>query len=293
MKRPLLRFVVLGVTLFLADGLMGRVADANRPPAPPGTALSDDELLFREAVLRGYHESDSIVRMRLARNMRFAGADEARSDADLVEEALALGMHESDLVVRRRLVQKLRLLGQERGRHPAPTEQELQAYLDAHPERWRRPARVTATQLYFRTPEAARAVANRLPDPPDPEDPALRALPHPLPIPMHLPRHAERELAKLLGPDFAREAFAAGDRAWSGPIASAYGHHWVYLHDRTPEGPVPLDAVRTEVRESLLAERGARALEEWIAELRARYDLPPPGASDPRGPSSNEPGAAS
>ncbi|MCP3984322.1 MAG: peptidyl-prolyl cis-trans isomerase [bacterium] len=282
MTRPLPRFLLLGIALFLADSFLGGDAGAGRTPAPPGTQLSDDELLFREALLRGYHESDGVVRMRLARNMRFAGADEERSEADLVDEALDLGMHESDLVVRRRLIQKLNLLGRERGRHPAPTEEELQTYLDAHPERWRRPERVTLSQLFFRSEEAANATEGQLPESVDPEDPALRALPHPLPIPHHLPQHAERDLTRLLGPDFARTAFGATDRTWSGPIRSAYGHHWVYIHERTPGGPIALDAVRTEVRESLLAERGAQALETWIAELRARYQLPPPDR-DPAG----------
>ncbi|MCP5058072.1 MAG: peptidyl-prolyl cis-trans isomerase [bacterium] len=276
MRRPLPRFLLLGLGLFLADAFLGGGADANRTPAPPGTQLSDDELLFREALLRGYHETDGVVRMRLARNMRFAVADETRSEAELVDDALALGMHQSDLVVRRRLIQKLNLLGRERGRHPPPTEAELQEYLDAHPKRWRRPARVTLTQLYYRTEEAAAAARVRLPEGVDPEDPALRALPHPLPIPMHLPRHSERDVARLLGPDFAQAAFAAPDLTWSGPFRSAYGQHWVYLHERTPGGRIALDAVRTEVRESLLAERGERALEAWIAELRARYQLPAP-----------------
>lgn len=275
MNRPLRRFLLLGTMLFLAESFFG--ADAEMAPAPPGTVLSDDDLLFREALLRGYHESDGVVRRRLARNMRFAGSGEEQSDAELVDEALALGMHESDLVVRRRLIQKLTLLGQDRGRHPAPTQAELQSYLDAHPERWHRPARVTLSQLFFRTLEAAETIVGKLPQSVDPEDPALHALPHPLPIPLHLPRHAERELAKLLGPAFARAAFNATEGAWSGPIPSAYGHHWVYIHERTAEGPIPLDAVHTEVRESLLAERGARALKRWISELRNRYQLPAPG----------------
>ncbi|MBW2395983.1 MAG: peptidyl-prolyl cis-trans isomerase [Deltaproteobacteria bacterium] len=281
MSRPLPRFLLLGLALFLADAFLGGGTKANQAPAPPGTQLSDDELLFREAMLRGYHETDGVVRMRLARNMRFAGADEDRSEAELVDDALALGMHQSDLVVRRRLIQKLNLLGRERGRHPAPTEAELQAYLDAHPKRWRRPARVTATQLFYRSEEAAAAALDHLPESVNPEDPSLRALPQPLPIPLHLPRHSERDLAKLLGPEFAQAAFAAPDRTWSGPIRSAYGHHWVYLHERTPEGPIALGAVRTEVRESLLAERGDRALAAWIAELRTRYQLPVPDESSP------------
>ncbi len=279
MTRPLPRFLLLGLAIFLANGWWGSDAGASRSLAPPGTVLTDDELLFREAISRGYHETDSIVRMRLARNMRFAGAAEDRSDADLVAEAIALRMHESDLVVRRRLVQKLTLLAQARGRRTEPTEAELQAHLDEHPERWRRPARVTVTQLYFRDSDRASARRGELPAVPDPEDPDLRRLADPLPIPHHLPHHAERDLAKLLGPGFARETLGLPIGSWRGPLASAYGSHQVFVHERSEAGPVPLSAVRTEVRESLLAERGEAAFEAWVAQLRALHDLPAPAAT--------------
>ena len=279
MKRPLPRFILLGFLLFVGNAWLESGADASAPLAPPGTPLSDDELLFREALARGYHQSDSIVRMRLARNMRFAGASEERSDADLVEEAIELGMHESDLVVRRRLVQKLTLLLQQRGRRAEPTGAELQDHLDAHTDRWHRPARATISQLYFRDEASALAKADALPTVPDPADPTLLHLPHPLPIPVHLPRHSRRELARLLGPDFAAGVDGLATGRWQGPVPSAYGHHWVYVHERTPAGPVPLAAVRTELRESLLAERGAAALAEWIDERRRSQELPTPSTA--------------
>ena len=284
--RPLPRFLALGFLLFVANTWLEAGSDAAPPIAPPGTAMSDDELLFREALARGYHESDSIVRMRLARNMRFAGksdppgaaAGAERSDAELADEALELGMHRSDLVVRRRLVQKLTLLIHERGRRVPPTDDELRAYLDAHTDRWHRPARATLSQLYFRDEASARTKTASLPALPDPEDPELRRLAQPLPIPLHLPRHSRRELAKLLGPGFASAVDGLTVGSWQGPVPSAYGVHWVYVHERTPAGPVPLDAVRSQLRESLLAERGAAALSDWIAERREAQQLPTPGS---------------
>ncbi len=281
MTRPLPRFLILGFLLFIGDLWLGAQADASRPVAPPGTAIADDELLFREALLRGYHETDSIVRMRLARNMRFASGEDERTDARLVEEAIGLDMHETDLVVRRRLVQKLTLQIQARGRRVEPTEEELEAHLDANRDRWHRPARITAIQLYFRDAERAEAQRAQLPAAPSPDDTAMRRLADPLPIPHHLPRHAKRELAKLLGPEFAEAVMALDPGSWEGPLPSAYGEHWVFVQERSEAAAVPLSAVRTEVRESLLAERGEAALDTWIADMRTRFDLPRPGAEKP------------
>ena len=276
MRRPLPRFLVLGLLLFVGNAWLAGGRPSSPPPAPPGTRLDDEELIFREALARGYHETDSVVQLRLARNMRFAGAPSSRSDEELASEALALGMHRSDLVVRRRLIQKLRLQIEATGRRREPQEAELQAYLDAHRDRWNRPSRVTFTQLYFQSAARAAAAGRELPVSPDPEDPTLIRRGDPLPLPHHLPQHAQREVARLFGPEFARSLWEAPVGRWTGPIASAYGHHWVYVHEHREGGPIGLDAVRTEVREAWLAERGREALERWIAGLRDRYQLPSP-----------------
>ncbi|MDD9872864.1 MAG: peptidylprolyl isomerase [Deltaproteobacteria bacterium] len=292
MRRPLLRFALLGALLFAADfGWSARRAPVEAPA--PGTVgaraeLPDDELLFREALARGWHRSDAIVQRRLARNMRFAlesrGAAQ-RGDAALVREAIALGMHRSDRVVRRRLVQKLRLQIHAGARAQEPSEAELAAYLARHAARWTEPARRSLTQLYFRKrrdAEAARSALPALPalsapsDSPAPHAPAPEAeagaLPagDALPLPRHLAGRSRAELERLFGPDFASAAFRAPDAVWSGPIASSYGYHLVWIHQRRAAVLSKLSVVRPEVREALLYERGEAALRGELATLRAR-----------------------
>ncbi|HEU4429301.1 MAG TPA: peptidylprolyl isomerase [Myxococcota bacterium] len=269
MRRPLLRFALLGAALFALDR---GVVDRLRAPAafPAGAAVSDDELLLREALARRLHESDAVVRRRLAMNLAFAEGARGRSEAELVREALALGMHESDIVVQRRLVQKMRLALADRGRAAEPSEAELAAHLAAHPERWTEPARVRATQLYFATRERAEAVSAQLPPRPAGE----LALGEPLPFAATLPALAHDELARQLGAAFADAVFALEPGAWSAPLESSFGWHRVYVHDHGAARASPLAVVRGEVREALLAERGARAIEEALAELRARHGLP-------------------
>lgn len=289
MRRPLLRFALLGALLFAADfGWSARRAPVEAPA--PGAAgaraeLPDDELLFREALARGWHRSDAIVQRRLARNMRFAlesrGAAQ-RGDAALVREAIALGMHRSDRVVRRRLVQKLRLQIHAGARAQEPSEAELAAYLARHAARWTEPARRSLTQLYFRTrrdAEAARPALPALSAPsgsPAPHAPAPEAkagaLPvgDALPLPRHLAGRSRAELERLFGPGFASAAFRAPDAVWSGPIASSYGYHLVWIHQRRAAVLSELSVVRPEVREALLYERGEAALRRELATLRAR-----------------------
>jgi hypothetical protein len=70
-------------------------------------------------------------------------------------------MHESDLVVRRRLAQRMRLHYAARARAEEPGEAELRAWFEAHAERFTEPERVAVTQLFFRTREAAAAALAR------------------------------------------------------------------------------------------------------------------------------------
>ena len=275
MKRPLLRFIGLGTLLFMADGWLNP-GGGEVPDLPPLTApATDDQVWLHEAFARRYHESDAIVRRRLAQNMRFASPGDESSDAELVDQALALGMHESDLIVRRRLIQKMKLLVHERVRQTPPTEAELLAYIEERSERFTEPARVRLSQIFFRTEADARAAYDAGLGAPDTAD----AVGDALPIPRHLPPHSESELERQLGPVFAGPAFAAPLGAWSEPIESAYGHHLVWVHERREAVRSALDTVRTEATEGLLYERGQAAEAVEMDRLRDKYGVPREPAS--------------
>lgn len=275
-RRPLLRFLLLGAALFALERTLGERAET-RPAYALGASVTDDELLYREALARGFHESDTVVRRRLAMNLAFAEGERGRSEQDLVREALALGMHESDLVVRRRLVQKMRLAFADTARAAEPSDAELAAHLAANRARWTEPARVRATQLYFATRERAEAVAARLPA--RPED--AHALGEALPFAAQLPALSHDELARQLGAAFADAVFALEAGAWSAPLESSFGVHFVFVQERAPERESPLAVVRSEVREALLAERGEAAVRAALAELRSRAGVTADAASEP------------
>lgn len=271
MSAPLRRFVLLGVLLFALDAAAG----AWRAPAPADGAaaswpVTDEELLFREALARGWHRSDPIVRRRLARNLAFALSlpDAPGAEQERVDEALALGMHETDPVVRRRLVQKMQLLAHEAARLEEPGEAELAAWLAAHPEDYRLPARVELVQVFFRSREDAAAAAGRAGR--DPDAPLAGIDGDPFPLPRALPSHSEAELVARLGAPLAAEAMTLTPGAWAGPVRSAYGWHLLHVRGRRPARLPPLDAVRSRVREAVLEARAARRLDATIARLRAR-----------------------
>jgi len=308
-RRPVFHFVALGAALFALDNALssGRdeatasgpiVITAERvdalreewlartgrmPSARDLDALIDaevdDELLIREARRRGYHRSDSVVQQRLLRNMQFvAGGGDATPD-ELLAQAYALEMDRSDLVVRRRLAQRVQLEVEEGARTPEPDEAELRAYMAAHPERFVQPERVTLTHVFLsrdrrgeRLDDDARALLARLQSTDaTPED--AEALGDPFLFDRTLAARSESDLAKTFGPGFAAASASLPAGRWSGPVASAYGTHLVYVHERTPAAPTPLSVVRGQVREAVLYERGAAALRAYLDALRARAEI--------------------
>ena len=266
-KRPWLRFLLLGALLFAAD------AQLSRPPTTPGLApapaqsLSDDELLLQEALRRGYARSDAVVRRRLARNLRFALGDAARgrSDDSLVREALALGMQRSDRVARRRLIQRMALEIESPARSPEPTRAELARYLEEHASRWTEPARVRLTQIPFASAARARAALERLRS----GSAAPRTGRVALPLPEELPLYSQAELAQRFGSELARAAFATPTGSWQGPVRSAYAFHLFRVTERRAARRSPLATVRSSVREALLEERARRRLQQTLARWRA------------------------
>lgn len=276
MTTPLRRFALLGALLFGLDLAASAAPPSPGAASPQGAGPPDAELLFREALARGYHERDGVVRRRLARNLRFAlSLPEARSPAEeaaRVEEALALGLHESDLVVRRRLVQKMELLAQEKARLEEPTEAELARWRRRHADRYRVPPRVALTQVHFRRREEAEAAAGRAraSAAAHADAPLAGIAGDPFPLPRELPLHTEAELAARLGPDLADAALALEAGAWSGPVRSAYGWHLLHARVRREAYLPPLDAIRARVRDALLAERAAQHRAALVARLRSR-----------------------
>ncbi|MFM7140582.1 MAG: peptidyl-prolyl cis-trans isomerase, partial [Alphaproteobacteria bacterium] len=62
-------------------------------------------------------------------------------------EGVALGLDRDDPVIERRVRQKLEVVAEEMLERPAPGDRELAAWLEAHPDRFRRPGTVTFEQV--------------------------------------------------------------------------------------------------------------------------------------------------
>ena len=302
LRAPLLHFLLIGGALYAANAALqppppgpvvrvtaGKLAEleeqflrqTGRPPNERErewliASRVDDELLLEEAFALGWHRSDAIAQRRLLQNQRFLDPDSAASDAELLVRAYEQGMDRSDIVVRRRLLERMRLSIAGRAHAEEPDDEALHQYLERHAEQFTRPERVQLSHVFVssdrhgeRLDDAAAALMVRLVDEAiSPDDTA--ELGDPFLLSRELPLWPADTLASRMGPDFAEGAMRAPVGEWSGPVASSYGLHLVWVRQRSPAAVPALDSIRSRVRASLLREREQEVLRAHLEALRAR-----------------------
>lgn len=237
----------------------------------------DEELLYREALSRHLDVSDRSIQWWLIKKMRFVAEDPDLDEAELYQQAKQLGLDDNDVVIRRILAQKMRLVAELAEGPVDPSDDEVQAYFDEHQQDWIRPARVSIRHVFLsrdrrgeKVNADARALLEELAGR---GSDAAENLGDPFPLGRHHRARSEAQLAKLFGPDFARDVMELPAGQWVGPVGSAYGSHLVYLDDKRPPEPSPLDSVRNQVSRRLAAERRAAVLERELSRMRDKYEI--------------------
>src|SRR5213078_4437894 len=302
LRAPLLHFLLLGGALLALRPWWRSDMEESRPRivigaddlerlretwteehgSPPSRAAEealvrdaiDEEVLYREALARGFDRRDAAVRERLVRLGGFVG-EEAGGSRDVLErEARRLGLERSDLVVRRHLVEMMRLAAGWLGPDDRPSEADLETYLARHAEELAQPARTRLAHVYLSEQACGAAAASD----------ALALLGELRGTGPEAAvgrgdafiRGAEvdgtpADLERIFGPGFPAAVGAAPLRTWVGPVRSSYGLHLVWVHAREP-GRIPaLAEVRGRVVQRWLRERSEQREREAMEEMRARY----------------------
>jgi hypothetical protein len=148
-------FLLIGAALFV---LFYRVADPE--------AVSDNRIPISEA------DVDRMVTLferrwrRLPSQGELDGLVEAQIREEILyREALAMGLDQDDTIVRRRMAQKMEFMFEDLVAATAPSDEELEAFLREHSDRFLEPPRTTFVQVYLSTDqrgEHAEADARRL-----------------------------------------------------------------------------------------------------------------------------------
>jgi len=264
-REPLVHFLLLGGMLFGAWYLFNdqpQVSDSNR-------------IVIDEAQMASLAATFQRTWLRPPTHEELLGLVQDRIKEEILyREALALGLDRDDQVIRRRLRQKMEFVSIDLTEPDPPTEAQLQAYLDANMDRFRTSERLSFTQVYLKRDEQQRATAllQRLAGRP-PSQLALDQLGDADLLPGVMQQADQPEIGRVFGRGFAEALSAAPLGRWSGPYASPYGQHLVYVSERLPAREPSLGEVRTAVAREWLAERERDANERFYRALRDRYTV--------------------
>lgn len=267
-REPLLQFMVLGALIFVASGLIGRSDSATK-----SQIIVDDALVGRMAALYEKQMGTMPDDVQLKTLV-----DNYVEEEVLYREALRLNLDQQDEIVRRRLVQKMRFLAARS--FDDPTDDDLRAFYDSHQKDFEEPARVSFRHLYFSPDkdgaDAAKARAEA----------ALQLLnadcevvegtteSDPFPLQMDYASLGPLDAVQLFGnTQMADALFAEKPGGWTGPFASGYGWHLVYVSDRVPAHVPPFEEVEDKVRRAYEQDSSERQTREAIEAMAAKYDI--------------------
>jgi len=276
LREPLIHFLLLGALIFLAyDHLAGK-----------GSA--PDEIFVSRGQQENLLNTFSRTWRRPPTPEEFQGLlrDYVRQEI-AYRESRAMGLDQDDIVIRRRLRQKLELLAEDVASLAAPSDQDLQSYLEANAEDFAIEPRLTLRHVYFSRDrrgkdverDALQLLQRISTDGPEGE---FEQFGDPLPLPFELRDVRESELARLFGSSFADGLKGLETGRWSGPVESGFGLHLVFLEAREA-GRVPrLPEVRDAVQREWLSQRRREAVDSLYDRLAENYSIEIESLIDPQ-----------
>jgi hypothetical protein len=243
LRDPLLHFVLLGAVIFAIYGLVSRHSTAK-----PG------EIVVTQGKVENLVTGFTRTWQRPPTQEELLGLirDYVREEV-AYREALAMGLDRDDTIIRRRLRQKWEFLNDNLATQAEPTDADLQAFLQAHSDKFKTETTFTFRHVYL-NPQShgaslARDAARLLAQLSSADKTAdLNALGDPFILEHQFEKIPVSEIRTMFGEQFASVLATVKTGQWQGPVQSGYGSHLVFVSEHT-EGHLPaLAEIRSEVQ---------------------------------------------
>ena len=270
LREPLAHFLLAGLSIFLFFEVVGE--DVN---------VGDRRIVVNEEQVRRLaiqweqtwqrpprpNELDGLIRDYIKEEIYY-------------REALRLGLDKDDVVVRRRLRSKMEFLATSENETLAPSNADLQAWLDKYPERYASDPVYSIDQVYVnatgdRLAAMARAkvVLGKLQ-----EGAKADVLGDPISLPSSLDAVSLFDINRQFGEEFSSALKSAPTGKWSGPFASGFGLHLVRIRSvqaaHQPKLADVRQAVENDWRFASRETREARAYQALLDGYKIEIEKP-------------------
>ncbi len=261
LREPLLHFLAIGGLIFLLFAAVDDTRDA----------LTDVIVVTPERIDRLAAGFSSVWKRMPTDDELDALIDEHVREEVYYRVALALGLDRNDTIVRRRLRQKMEFLTDSGADLLQPAAGELEAYIAANEQAFRRGPRLAFQQIYLGETPGPESIARSLnavqSDPAtDPSALGERTL-----LPAGLGLSPPNAIDGVFGRGFFERLAELPPGVWAGPVSSAFGLHLVRVLDSPPARTPPLEEIRDNVLRNWKAAKGRELRELYYARLRERF----------------------
>jgi len=270
LKDPLFHFLLIGFAIFVLYGVLNKdlASDNINVISVNDSDIEQLKALWQKQWQRPptKQELDGLVESHIREQVFY-------------REALAMGLDKDDTIVRRRLMQKMEFLVADVSLPEDPETSALQEYYQNHLDRYREPARLSFSHIYFsvdqrgeRAEQEAKAALDSLKktgaDANFPADMGDRFM-----LPSNYANRSTDEIARDFGKEFAEQVAASPMRQWQGPVASGYGLHLVYISEVETAHVRELEEVKEQVKNDYLFDLRQEANKNVYDKLRERYEI--------------------
>jgi len=272
LKEPLLHFLLIGAGLFLLFGWRG--GPASLPAGQSGQQSA------KIVVAQG--DSDRMVETFTRIWQRMPTEEEVKGlvedlvrDEIYYREALAIGLDRDDSVIKRRMRQKMEFIFEDIAAQAEPTDEELLAYMEKHPDSYLVDPQIAFRHVYVnldkrgKNAEAdARQILAKLN-----EGVNTDLVGDSFMLDTEIKLSPLWEIRKQFGEEFSRNLLELKSEKWEGPVRSGFGLHLVLVTKRVGGHLPELKEVREIVKRDWMAERQKELKDAAYAKLRDRYSV--------------------
>jgi hypothetical protein len=269
-KKQAVHIVILGLivaaAILLAKG--PPTVDASKRVVITGADL----LQQRAAFMRTWQREPT------AEELRGALEKHIRQEV-LYREALARGYDRDDLVVRRAMQQKMEFLAASQAMEEPPGEEEIEAFFELRKERYRLPAVLSFAQVYLSADQRGAGVEQAAIDllaklrSEDPGPEALASWGDAIMLDSSYLNQDERQVSATFGEVFAEAVVRLPVGEWQGPVSSGYGLHLVKVIEREESRIPEWREVAGRVISDMEFEAKAAARDQLYQEIAQSYEV--------------------
>jgi len=197
----------------------------------------------------------------------------------LYREAISRGYDQNDQTIKRSLVRKMDFIAEGQVQAKDFSDDEIKAYYALRKERYRVAPRISFAHIFVNTDkrkeESEKTVRNiiRKIEKEESDYINLSEYGDRFMLQNQYRDMTEQDIQTSFGSDFASSLMNQTLNKWSGPLKSGYGLHAVYIYERTEAVDPDFNDIRVRIVTDMLQEERRAAKEQFYTEILRNYKI--------------------